>query len=120
MKAQGVTSLTGPEIKKLFINAKEYSKNPRFEFVGHYSTDGKVKGRVWGSWGEESDEGEWKVSGGELFCVRYLGEWSDSGERCYTVYPGKTEVDYTLVMMTGSQSKGFPSGVIPIKVTPRM
>ncbi len=120
MNAQGVKPLTGPEIQKLFSNAKENSKNPKYEYEGFYSDDGKTKARVWGSWGEEADEGEWKVDSDGHLCVKYLDAWSNSGERCYTVYPGKTETDYTLVKMTGSQSKGFPSGVIPIQVTPGM
>lgn len=118
MKAQGIPPLSGSDITELFTNAKENSKNSKYEFEGLYSEDGKVKGRAWGSWGEENDLGEWKVSDDGLICVKYLGVWSHSGEKCYSVYPGKTKTDYTLVKMTGSQSKGFPTGVIPIKVTP--
>ena len=119
MKAQGVNPLTGAEITKLFSNAKENGTSPKFDFEILYSADGKATGKVWGSWGEQTDDGEWRVSEDGLFCVKYLGTWKAGGERCYDVYPGNTDTDYTLIRITGSESKGFPSGVKPIKVTPR-
>jgi hypothetical protein len=53
MNAQGVKPLTGAEIQELFSNAKENSKNSKYEYEGFYSADGKTKTRVWGLGGRK-------------------------------------------------------------------
>jgi len=120
MMAQGVKPLTASEVKALFSNATDSHGTSKHEAKVYYSADGKIQGKVKGSWGEDSDEGEWRVSEDGLLCTKYLGKWSKFGENCASVYPGKADSEYTLIQVSGSKSKNYPDGIIPIKVTPGM
>ena len=120
MMAQGVKPLSSSEIKELLSDATQYNKVPKREWKGYYSADGKIQARAWGSWGEQSDEGEWRVKDGGILCDRFLGKWSKFGEGCYSVYPGKAKDEYTLIKVSGAHTKNYPDGVIPVKITPGM
>jgi len=120
MMSKGVKPLTAAEIANLHSSATAYGKNPKYEWEGYYSADGKIQSKVWWPGGEESDKGEWRVTDDDLFCTKYLGKWSKYGESCYSVYPTSGEFNYTSIKKTGSPSKGYPDGVLPFKITPGM
>lgn len=117
MKTKGVNPLSAGEITELYSDATEYGKNQKYEWEGSYSANGKVNGRAWWNGGEDLDEGEWKATDNDLLCFEYFGKWSKNGERCFAVYPSSGEYNYTLIQKTGSQSSGWPDGIIPVKVT---
>ena len=119
MKEKGVNALSAGEITELYSDSSEYGKNQKYEWEGFYSANGKVKGRAWWNGGEALDDGEWKATGDDLLCFEYFGKWSKNGERCYAVYPSSGEYNYTLVQISGSQSSGWPDGIIPVNVTRR-
>ena len=75
-----------------------------------------MKGRAWWNAGEALDDGEWKATDESLLCFEYFGKWSENGERCFAVYPSSGEYNYTLIQKTGSESGGWPDGIIPVKV----
>lgn len=117
MKTKGVNPLSAVEITELYSDSTEYGKNQKYEWEGSYSANGKVNGRAWWNGGEDLDEGEWKATDNDLLCFEYFGKWSKNGERCFAVYPSSGEYNYTLIQKTGSQSSGWPDGIIPVKVT---
>ena len=118
MMAKGVEPLTAAEITKRFSGATEYNKGKKDEFEGTYNADGTRTGRLWGPDWEDSDEGEWRVTDDNLLCTKWLGKWSKSGERCWSVYPTSGENNYTGVQMSGSKSKFNPDGITNFKLTP--
>jgi len=118
MMAQGVKPLTAAEITKLYSGATEYNKTEKDEFEAQYFADGTRKGRLWWPGGEKSDEGEWRVTDDDLLCLKWLGKWSKSGERCWSIYPATGKNNYTAIQKTGSKSKGYPDGIAPVKITP--
>ena len=117
MKTEGVNPLSAGEITELYSDSTEYGKNQKYEWEGFYSANGKVNGRAWWNGGEALDDGEWKATDNDLLCFEYFGKWSKNGERCFAVYPSSGEYNYTLIQKTGSQSSGWPDGIIPVKVT---
>lgn len=119
LRAKGISPLSSGEISEIYSNSTEYGKNQKYEWEGFYSANGKVKGRAWWSGGEAIDEGEWRATNDDLLCFKYFGEWSKNGERCFAVYPSSGEYNYTLIQKKGSQSGGWPDGIIPVKVTPK-
>lgn len=119
LRAKGISPLSSGEISEIYSNSTEYGKNQKYEWEGFYSANGKVKGRAWWSGGEAIDEGEWRATNDDFLCFKYFGEWSENGERCFAVYPSSGEYNYTLIQKKGSQSGGWPDGIIPVKVTPK-
>lgn len=119
MMAQGVKPLTASEVKALFSNATDSHGTSKHEAKVYYSADGKLQGHVKASWGEDSDSGEWRVSEDGLLCTKYR-KWGKGGENCASVYPGKADGEYTLILGSGAKSKNYPDGIVPIKVTPGM
>ena len=117
MKAKGINPLSAGEITELYSDTTEYGKNQKYEWEGYYSADGKVKGRAWWNGGEAVDEGDWRATYDDLLCFKYFGKWSKNGERCFAVYPSSGDYNYMLIQKTGSQSSGWPDGIIPIKIT---
>ncbi len=118
-EAIGINPLSASEITELYSGSTEYGKNQKYEWEGFYSATGQVKGRAWWNGGEAIDDGEWKATDEGHLCFEYFGKWSENGERCFAVYPSSGEYNYTLVQKTGSQSSGWPDGIIPVKVTPK-
>ena len=116
MEAIGINPLSATEITELYSGSTEYGKNPKYEWEGFYSVNGQVKGRAWWNGGEALDEGEWKTTDDDLLCFEYFGKWSKNGERCFAVYPSSGEYNYTLIQKTGSQSSGWPDGIMHVKV----
>ena len=117
MKAKGVSPLSAGEITELYSDSIEYAKNQKYEWEGFYSSTGQVKGRAWWNGGEAVDDGQWKATNDDLLCFEYFGKWSKNGERCFAVYPSSGEYNYTLILKTGSESSGWPDGIVPVKVT---
>ncbi len=120
MMAKGVEPLSAAELTKLYSGATEYNKTKRDEFEAQYFADGTRKGRLWWPGGENSDEGEWRVTDDNLLCLKWLGKRSKSGKRCWPVYPATGENNYTAVQKSGLKSKGNPDGIVTVKITPGM
>ena len=118
MMAKGVNPLSTAELNELFPDStmSHATKNQKYE--GYYTTDGKIQGHAKWTGGEGRDEGAWTVSDDGIYCDQFMGAWSKSGKRCYKVYPGQGENEYTLIKVSGSHSKQYPDGVIPLKITP--
>ena len=118
MMAKGIDPLTSTELTKLYSDVTTSSKMKDREYEGKYYADGTRTGRAWGSNWEDSDKGEWRVTDDGLVCGKWLGKWSKSGERCWSVYPATSENTYTGVQQSGSKSKGNPDGISTFTVTP--
>lgn len=115
MKAQGINPLASPEIRKLFSDATMFSSSGMGEYRGYYTKDGKIEVEDWWIRAESIDRGKWEASEDGLLC-QYFGVWTEE-ERCYSVYPSKTEEEFTLVQMSGPFSEYVPDGILPSRIT---
>ncbi len=120
MMAKGVEPLSATEITELLSGASQYTKNPKYEYQGTFTADGRTSGRAWWDDGEETGEGTWTATIDNLLCQEYSGKWGKAGKRCYALYPTSGEYNITGIQKSGSQPKGYPDGIIPMKITPTM
>jgi len=116
VKAQGIKPLTAPEISKLVSGATMKSSSGAGEYRGYYSADGEIEVDMYWQRGETNGRGKWKTTEDGLFC-EHFGIMVNE-ERCYSVYPGKTKGDYTLVQVSGPFSEYLPDGMVQSYVTP--
>ena len=115
MKAQGVEPLASLEMKKLLSDATMYNSGGMGEYSGYYSADGKIQVTQWWLRGESIFSGRWKISEDGAFCEHFEGYTEE--ERCYSIYPGKTKTEFTMVQISGPLSEYFPNGILHSKVT---
>ncbi len=118
--AKGVKPLTAVELKEVLSDSTLYLKHPtKYEGKMYYSADGTSQGKVWGSWGDATSEGNWYVKDEGVICEKW-GPWGGKphrGENCYEFYPGDGPDKYTSVRVSGPASKNWPDGIRPIKIT---
>ncbi|BDD87964.1 hypothetical protein [Desulfofustis limnaeus] len=114
---QDINYLSGPELTSLFAGATQREVHPKYNGEFHYAADGTIKGRTWGTWGERTDTGKWHVNDKGLLCQKFMGAFSQGGERCYSYSAGEGDNNYTRHLVTGSSSNNWPTGKTPVTIS---
>jgi len=117
LDVQGLRPMTGSEIKVAFAGNTMLGGNQKHMYSRYYAVDGTAKGRDWGSWGEESAIGVWRINTDNLLCSKFEGDWSKNGERCSLVYHVAGS-DYTHIIVTGTKPKNNPNGIYVYQIVP--
>ncbi len=116
MAAKGVQSLTATEIKTAFIEHTMLGKHAKYDWARYLASDGIIKARVWGTWGEESSIGRWWINAEGMLCINNDNDKYKYGDRCSIVYPGQAKNEYTHIIAIGKKTKSVPDGIYNYKL----
>jgi hypothetical protein len=117
LDVQGLKPMTGSEMTTAFAGNTMVGENLKHMYSRYYAVDGTAKGRDWGSWGEESATGAWRINNDNLLCSKFEDDWAKNGERCSLVYH-VTGNDYTHIIVTGTKPKSNPNGIYVYQIIP--
>lgn len=96
----GVEPLTADELRSILPGNSVYIKGQQFEYAGYYFKNGDFKGRAWGSWGEEREQGTWEITDDGLICYKY--DKTGQEGNCRQLYPDKKKQNaYIAVNVSG-------------------
>ncbi len=118
MAAKGVQPLTVTELKTAFVEHTMLGNHPKYDWARYIASDGTIKSRAWGTWGEETSIGKWWINEEGMLCVNNDNDKYNYGDRCSIVYPGKSKDKYTHIIAIGKKTNSVPSGIYKYKVVP--
>ncbi len=118
MAAKEIQPLTVAEIKLAFTEHTMLGKHSKYDWSRYLASDGIVKSRVWGGWGEELATGRWWTNKKGMLCINLDNDKYKYGDRCSIVYPGKQKNQYTHIIAIGKKSKSVPDGIYNYRLVP--
>lgn len=85
-------ALTSDQIKSLIIGNTGYGQEEKFQWRTYYASDGTARGRIWGTFGQERDQGNWEVTPESQLCRQWRQKWGNRKRACFEIYKDGEQV----------------------------
>jgi hypothetical protein len=94
MEEAGKESLTKSEVSELMVGVTERGVAPSgSKYMVYRAENGEIRGKAWGSWGDDTDQGTYTIAEDGLYCSKWQN-WNDGKERCWRVYEEGDDIIY--------------------------
>lgn len=94
MEESGTEPLTKSEVSEMMVGVTEKGVAPSgSNYMVYRSAKGEMRGKAWGSWGQDTDVGTYTISSDGLYCSKWQS-WNNGQERCWRVYEDGDDIVY--------------------------
>ncbi len=79
-------ALTSAQITELVAGNTGYGEEETFNYRTFFVPDGAMAGRIWGDFGQETDQGRWEVTPENQMCRQWTVKWGGLKRACFEVF----------------------------------
>lgn len=85
-------ALSGDQIKGLLAGNTAYGQEAKYQWRTYYAPDGTQRGRIWGDFGQERDQGTWAVNPSSQMCRQWTQKWGNREQACFELFKDGEEI----------------------------